>query len=86
MAGQKNRKMDRPYFIGPFWLHLGDQPWVTNCSIVRHLKVKGIEYDVGLTKNYWITNGLQKISSIHKLTLKKNPVLTSDELNGHAHF
>ena len=32
-----------------------------------HLKVKDIEYNVGLTKNYCITVSMQKISSIHKL-------------------
>ena len=31
-----------------------------------HLKVKDIEYNVGLTKNYCITVSMQKISSIHK--------------------
>ena len=32
-----------------------------------HLKVKDIEYNVGLTKSYCITVSMQKISSIHKL-------------------
>ena len=32
-----------------------------------HLKVKDIEYDVGLTKNYCITVCMQKINSIHTL-------------------
>ena len=50
-----------------------------------HLKVKDIEYDVGLTKNYCITVIMQKISSIHKLILKIQQVLGSHELNGHAH-
>ena len=35
-----------------------------------HLKVKDIEYNVGLTKNYCITVSMQKVSSIHKLILK----------------
>ena len=34
-----------------------------------HLKVKDIEYDVGLTKNYCLTVIMQKISSINKLIL-----------------
>ena len=41
-----------------------------NCSRLA-LKVKGTEKDVGLTKNYCITTSMQKISSIHKLILKK---------------
>ena len=32
-----------------------------------HLKVKDLDYNVGLTKNDCITASLQKISSIHKL-------------------
>ena len=40
-----------------------------NCSRLA-LKVKETE-DVGLTKNYCITTSMQKISSIHKLILKK---------------
>ena len=44
-----------------------------------HLKVKDIEYNVGLTKNYCITVSMQKISSIYKL-------LGSHELNDHAQF
>ena len=48
-----------------------------------HLKVKDIEYNVGLTKNYCITVSMQKISSIHKL-IQQN--LGYHELNDHAHF
>ena len=36
-------------------------------AINWHLKVKDIEYNVGITKNYCITVSMQKISSIHKL-------------------
>ena len=32
-----------------------------------HLKVKDMEYNVGLTKSYCIAVSMQKISSIHKL-------------------
>ena len=32
-----------------------------------HLKVKDIEYNVGLGKGYCITVSMKKISSIHKL-------------------
>ena len=35
-----------------------------------HLKVKDIEYHVGLTENSCITVSMQKISSIHTLILK----------------
>ena len=48
-----------------------------------HLKVKDIEYNVGLTKNYCITVSVQKISSIHKLILQ---ILGSHKLNDHTHF
>ena len=34
-----------------------------------HLKVKNIEYNAGLTKNYCLTVSMQKISSILKLFL-----------------
>ena len=46
-----------------------------------HLKVKDIEYNVDLTKNYCITISKQKISSIHKLIQQ---ILGSHELTGHA--
>ena len=45
-----------------------------------HLKVKDVEYNVGLTKNYCIRVSMQKISSIHKLIQQ---ILGSHELNGH---
>ena len=48
-----------------------------------HLKVKGIEYDVGLTKTYCLTVSLQKMSSIHTLIQQ---ILESHELNDDAHF
>ena len=51
-----------------------------------HLKVKDIEYNVNLTKNYCITVSMQKISSIHKLSLKIQQVLGSHELNGLGHL
>ena len=35
-----------------------------------HLKVKDIEYNVGLIKYYCNTVSMQKISSIHELILK----------------
>ena len=38
-------------------------------SVDWHLKVKHIEYDFDLTKNYCITVSMQKISWIHKLIL-----------------
>ena len=48
-----------------------------------HLKVKDKKCDVGVTKNYYITVRIQKISSIHKLI---HQILGSHELNDHAHF
>ena len=48
-----------------------------------HLKVKDIEYNVGLTKNYCITVSTQKTSLIHTLIQQ---ILRSYELNGHAQF
>ena len=43
---------------------------LTNITAVDwHLKVKDIEYDVGLTKNYCLTVSMQKISWIHELIL-----------------
>ena len=50
-------------------------------AVNQHLKVKDIEYNVGLTKGYCITVCMQKISSIHKLILL---ILGSHEVNGHT--
>ena len=52
-------------------------------AINWHLKVKDIEYNVGITKNYCITVSMQKISSIHKLIWQ---ILGSHELNDLTHF
>ena len=52
-------------------------------AVKWHLKVKDIEYNVGLTKSYYITVSTQKISSIHKLVQQ---ILGSHELNGHAQY
>ena len=48
-----------------------------------HLKVKDIEYNVGLTKSYCITVSMQNISSVHKLIQQ---ILGFHELNGHTQF
>ena len=48
-----------------------------------YLNVKDIEYDVGLTKSYCLTVGLQKMTSIHILIQQ---ILESHELNDQAHF
>ena len=48
-------------------------------AIDWYLKVKDIEHDVGLNKNYCITVIMQKIISIYIL-------MNSRELNDHAHF
>ena len=52
-------------------------------AIKWHVKIKDIEYTVGLTKNYCITVSMQKISSIHKLI---QLILGSHELNDHTYF
>ena len=46
-----------------------------------HLKLKDIEYEVGLTKNYCITVSMQKISSVHTIILKIQQILGSHGLN-----
>ena len=48
-----------------------------------YLNVKDIEYDVGLTKSYCLTVGLQKMTSIHTLIQQ---ILESHELIGLTHF
>ena len=52
-------------------------------AINLHLKVKNIEYNVGLTNNCYITVSMQKASSIHKLI---QGILGSHELNDYIHF
>ena len=51
-----------------------------------HLKVKDIEYNVGLIKYYCITVSMQKISSIHEVTVKIQQSLGSHQLNSYTHF
>ena len=46
-----------------------------------YLKVKDIEYNVSLTKNYCIKVSMQIISSIHTLILKTQQILGFHELN-----
>ena len=66
------------------WIITAKAMGLTSKTAVNwHLKVKDIEYNVGLTKNYCITVSMQKISSIHELIQQ---VLGSHELNGHAQF
>ena len=48
---QHDRRMGRPYFIGPFWLSPEGSPTSTT-AVDWHLKVKDIEYNVDLTQNY----------------------------------
>ena len=52
-------------------------------AINWHLKVKNIEYNVGLTNNYCITVSMQKVGSIHKVTQQ---ILGYHELNDYTHF
>ena len=59
----------------------------TSTAVVEwHLKVKDTEYNVCRTKNYYMTVGMQKISSIHKLSPKNRQILRLHEPNGCARF
>ena len=55
-------------------------------AVDQHWKFKDIEYDDGLTKNYYTTISMQKISSIHILIPIIQQTLGSHELNGIAHW
>ena len=55
----------------------------TKTSVNWHLKVKDIEHNVGLTKNYSIRDSMQKICSIN---LKIQHILGSHQLDDHTHF
>ena len=77
MAGGKN---GQTLFVGSFWYRRG----ITSTAATdRHLKVKDIEYNVWLTKNYCITASMQKMSSIHTFIQQ---ILGSREQNDHTHF
>ena len=52
-------------------------------AINWHLKVKNIEYNVGLANNYCITVSMQKVSSIHKFIQQ---ILVSHELIDYTQF
>ena len=54
----------------------------STAAVEWHLKVKHIEYDTRLTKNYCIKATMRKISSIHTLIQK---ILGSHELNKWPH-
>ena len=73
-------RMNLPYFIRSFQLLPGAKSTI---AVDLRLKVKDKKRDVGLTKNYYITVSMQKISSIHKLIQQ---ILGSHELNKHSHF
>ena len=67
---QQDGRMDRPYFIGSFRLLPGVQQ--VQLQYNWHFKVKDIEYDVGLIKDYCLTVSMQKKqlnSSIHSLDI-----------------
>ena len=51
----------------------------------EHLKVKDIEQDINLTKNYYITISMQKISSIQKFNFKIQQILGSHKLKDLAY-
>ena len=52
-------------------------------AINWHLKVKNIEYNVGVTNNYCVTVSMQKVSSIDRLIQQ---ILGFHELNDYTHF
>ena len=52
-------------------------------AINWHLKIKNIEYNVGLTNTYCITVSMKKVSIIHKFIQK---ILGSHELNDYTQF
>ena len=41
---------------------------------------------IGLTKIYYITSSMQKISPIHQFILEVNQILESQDLKGHSHI
>ena len=55
-------------------------------AITWHLKVKNIEYNVGLTNNYCITVSMQKVSSIREEIKLIQEILECHELNDYTHF
>ena len=56
-------KIQQSDFLRAFW------PNKYNCKRLN-LKVKYIQYNAGVIKNYCIKISMQKISSIHKLIFK----------------
>ena len=54
----------------------------SKAAINWHLKVKNIEYNVGLTNNYSIIVSMKKVTSIHKFI----QILGSHELNDYTQF
>ena len=55
-------------------------------AITWHLKVKYIEYNVGLINNYCITVSMQKVSSIREEIKLIQEILECHELNDYTHF
>ena len=55
-------------------------------AINGHLKVKNIEYNVGLINNYCITVSMQKVSSIREEIKLIQEILECHELNDYTHF
>ena len=72
------------YFIEPFWLLPGDPTSTT--AVDWHLKVEDIKNNAVLTKNYYITISIQKLSWIHNFILKTQQISGSHDLNDHTHF
>ena len=68
--------MGKSYFIGSFPAIA--RGLTSTTAVDWHLKVKHIEFDVCVIKNYCITFSMQKIISIHTLIQQ---ILGSHELN-----
>ena len=51
----------------------------------QNLKIKYIEEDIGLIRIYFITISMQKISSVHKVSLKIQQILGPHKLKGNTY-
>ena len=59
---------------------------ISTTEIDSHLKVKDTEYNVDLTKIYYIASSMQSINLIHKQILTVQQILGSHELHSCTHF
>ena len=63
----------------------GKAPRETRTTTVVNPQHLNVKEDINLTKNYCITIIIQKISSVHKLTLKMQQILEFHELTSPGH-